>query len=80
MVEGVRGAPERTLPHELEDGGPVLPEPIYLPMALSVGAGFKFGCGFMLALAKAALALFLVSSVIFFVASLLGLPLPLGPT
>ena len=24
-------------------------EPMYLPLALSVGAGFKFGCGFMLA-------------------------------
>ncbi len=51
-------------------------EPLYLPMTLSVGAGFKFGCGFMLAAGIATLLLFLVSSVIFFVASLMGLPLP----
>ena len=28
-------------------------EPMYLPLALSVGAGFKFGCGFMLAVGVA---------------------------
>ena len=55
------------------------PEPMYLPLALSVGAGFKFGCGFMLALGVTVFALFLVLSVLFFVAALVGLPLPGGP-
>ena len=54
-------------------------EPTYLPLALSVGAGFKFGCGFMLAVAMTALVLFLVSSIAFFVATLVGVPLPIVP-
>ena len=53
---------------------------MYLPLALSVGAGFKFGCGFMLAAAISTLVLFLVVSVLFFVTSLVGVPLPFGPT
>ena len=51
-------------------------EPIYLPLALSVGAGFKFGCGFMLAVGISLFGLFLAASVIFFVAALAGVPLP----
>ena len=51
---------------------------MYLPLALSVGAGFKFGCGFMLAMGMAAFALFLAFSVVFFIASLMGIPLPIG--
>jgi hypothetical protein len=49
---------------------------MYLPLALSVGAGFKFGCGLMLAFAVSAFGLFLAASVIFFVAALAGLPVP----
>jgi len=54
-------------------------EPMYLPLALSVGAGFKFGCGFMLAVGVTLFGLFLVLSVLFFVAALAGLPLPGTP-
>jgi len=54
-------------------------EPMYLPLALSVGAGFKFGCGFMLAVGVTLFGLFLVLSVLFFVAALAGLPLPGAP-
>jgi len=54
-------------------------EPMYLPLALSVGAGFKFGCGFMLAIGVAAFALFLLLSVLFFVAALAGIPMPGAP-
>ena len=57
---------------------PATGEPLYLPLALSVGAGFKFGCGFMLAVGLMGLALFLVFSVVFFVASLMGIPFPIG--
>ena len=49
-------------------------EPMYLPLALSVGAGFKFGCGFMLAVGVSLFGLFLAASVIFFVAALAGVP------
>ena len=51
-------------------------EPMYLPLALSVGAGFKVGCGFMLAVGISLFGLFLAASVIFFVAALAGVPLP----
>jgi hypothetical protein len=51
-------------------------EPMYLPLALSVGAGFKFGCGFMLAVGISLFGLFLAASVIFFVAALAGVPVP----
>lgn len=51
-------------------------EPMYLPLALSVGAGFKFGCGFMLAVGVSLFGLFLAASVIFFVAALAGVPIP----
>jgi hypothetical protein len=51
-------------------------EPMYLPLALSVGAGFKFGCGFMLAVGVSLFGLFLAASVIFFVAALAGVPVP----
>ena len=52
---------------------------MYLPLALSVGAGFKFGCGFMLAFGVALFGLFLLLSVLFFVAALVGLPMPGAP-
>lgn len=51
-------------------------EPMYLPLALSVGAGFKFGCGFMLAVGISVFGLFLAASVVFFVAALAGVPMP----
>jgi hypothetical protein len=53
-------------------------ETAFVPLTLTVGSGFKFGCGFLLAMAFASLVLFLVLSVAFFVASLMGLPLPIG--
>jgi hypothetical protein len=54
-------------------------EPMYLPLALSVGAGFKFGCGFILAVGVAVFAMFLLLSVLFFVAALAGVTLPGAP-
>jgi hypothetical protein len=62
---------ETSLPYSYEQQ-----EPMYLPLALSVGAGFKFGCGFMLAVGVSLFGLFLVASVIFFVAALAGVPVP----
>jgi hypothetical protein len=68
------GALDTSLPYDYDHH-----EPMYLPLALSVGAGFKFGCGFMLALGVALFGLFLVLSVLFFVAALIGLPMPGAP-
>ena len=71
-------APDAHLVHAAESTAyvPEYQEPMYLPLALSVGAGFKFGCGFMLALGVSLLGLFLVFSVLFFIASLAQIPLP----
>ena len=63
--------PDTSLPYGYEQQ-----EPMYLPLALSVGAGFKFGCGFMLAVGISLFGLFLAASVIFFVAALAGVPVP----
>jgi hypothetical protein len=45
---------------------------------ISVGDGFKFGCGFLLAVAIALLVGVLALSLGFLLASLLGIPLPVG--
>jgi hypothetical protein len=47
---------------------------------ISVGDGFKFGCGFLLAVAIALLVGILALSVGFLLASLLGIPLPVAGT
>ena len=53
-----------------------LPEPVFTPFSLTVGDGFKFGCGFTMALAIAALILLLILSLFFLAASLVGVRLP----
>lgn len=45
-------------------------------MNLTVGDGFKFGCGLVLATAFAAVLLLLVVSLAIFISSLMGRPLP----
>ncbi len=45
-------------------------------MNLTVGDGFKFGCGIVLATAFAAVLVLLVVALAIFVSSLLGRPLP----
>jgi hypothetical protein len=45
-------------------------------MNLTVGDGFKFGCGLVLAAAFAAVLLLLVVSLAIFISSLLGRPRP----
>ena len=46
-------------------------------MNLTVGDGFKFGCGLVLAAAFAAGVLLLLVSLAIFISSLLGRPLPI---
>ena len=50
----------------------------YVSLGLTVGDGFKFGCGFTLALAIATLLLVVIASLVFLAASILGLPIPSG--
>jgi len=62
-------------PRTIEDAA-ALPEPVFTPFSLTVGDGFKFGCGFMMALSIALLILLLIISLFFLAASLVGVPLP----
>lgn len=60
--------------------GTVSPDDIvYTPYALSVGDGFKFGCGVVLAIGVALMIGALIAAVLVLLASLAGISLPLGP-
>jgi len=52
-------------------------EVMFVPLAVSIGDGFKFGCGFFMAMVLAALVGFVVLALLFVVTSLLGLNLPI---
>ncbi len=56
----------------------VQPEVTFVPMAVTIGDGFKFGCGFFLALVVAALVGFVLLAALFVLTGLFGLNLPLG--
>jgi hypothetical protein len=51
---------------------------VYVPLAVSIGDGFKFGCGFFLASVLAALVGFVLLAALFLLMGVLGLNLPLG--
>lgn len=50
----------------------------YVSLGLTVGDGFKFGCGLALALTLAGLCVFVLLSALFLAASVVGVPVPLG--
>ena len=52
------------------------PEVTFVPMAVSVGDGFKFGCGFFMAFVLAMLVGFVLLAALFALNSLIGLNLP----
>lgn len=54
------------------------PDVTYVPLAVSIGDGFKFGCGFFLAAVVALLVGFVVFAALFALTSLSGVNLPLG--
>jgi hypothetical protein len=56
----------------------VIPEPVFTPFSLTVGDGFKFGCGLMMAVAIAALIAILAFSIFWLAASIVGVAPPLG--
>jgi len=53
------------------------PQTTYVPLAVTIGDGFKFGCGFFLALVLAMLVGFVLLAALFVLTSLFGLNLPL---
>jgi hypothetical protein len=52
-------------------------ELVYVPLAVNIGDGFKFGCGFFLAMVLAVLVGFVVLAALFVLTTLAGLNLPL---
>ena len=52
------------------------PEVTYVPMAVTVGDGFKFGCGFFMAFVLAMLVGFVLLAALFALNSAIGLNLP----
>jgi hypothetical protein len=51
---------------------------MYVPLAVTVGDGFKFGCGFFLASILTMLVGFVLLAALFVLTSLLGVSLPIG--
>jgi hypothetical protein len=49
----------------------------YVPLAITIGDGFKFGCGFFLALVLVMLVGFVLLAALFLLTSLFGLNLPI---
>jgi hypothetical protein len=52
-------------------------EVTYVPLAVTIGDGFKFGCGFFLATVLALLVGFVLLAALFVLTGLFGLNLPL---
>jgi len=67
------------------DGGSMVARPIaaaerevtYVPLAVTIGDGFKFGCGFFLALVLAMLVGFVLVAALFALMTVFGLNLPI---
>jgi hypothetical protein len=57
---------------------PAQQEVMFLPLAVSMGDGFKFGCGFFLALVLAMLVGFVLLTALFVLTGIFGLNLPLS--
>ena len=53
-------------------------EVMFVPLAVSIGDGFKFGCGFFLAMVLALLVGFVLLAALFVLTGLFGLNLPLS--
>jgi len=51
---------------------------VYIPLAVNIGDGFKFGCGFFLAMVLALLVGFVLLAALFVLTGLFGLNLPLA--
>jgi hypothetical protein len=58
--------------------GPGQREVMFVPLAVSIGDGFKFGCGFFMAMVLAMLVGFVLLALLFVLTSLFGLNLPIA--
>jgi hypothetical protein len=56
---------------------PAQQDVMFVPLAVSIGDGFKFGCGFFLALVVAMLIGFVLIAALFVLTNLFGLNLPI---
>ena len=56
----------------------MIPEPVFTPFSLTVGDGFKFGCGFTMAVAIAVMIVLLALSIIWLAATVVGVTPPFG--
>jgi hypothetical protein len=57
---------------------PAQQDVMFVPLAVSIGDGFKFGCGFFLAMVLAMLVGFVLLALLFVLTSLFGLNLPIS--
>jgi hypothetical protein len=53
-------------------------EVLYVPLAVNIGDGIKFGCGFFIAMLLAMLVGFVLLMLVIVLARLIGLNLPVG--
>ena len=74
-VDSVSAEPAVAAPGPI---GKIGTDVLYVPMAVSIGDGFKFGCGFFLALVLAMLVGFVLLAALFVLTSLFGLNLPIS--
>ncbi len=70
-------APSVALPVVAQPVAADQPHVTYVPLAVTIGDGFKFGCGFFLALVLAGLVGFVLLAALFVLTGLFGLNLPL---
>ncbi len=64
-------------PFVVREAPPAERELVYIPLAVNIGDGFKFGCGFFLAMVLALLVGFVLLAALFVLTGLFGLNLPL---
>jgi hypothetical protein len=71
-------APPPAAAYQPEPAPPTQESVLYVPLAVTVGDGFKFGCGFFLASVMAMLVGFVLIAALFALSSFMGINLPVG--
>ncbi len=61
-----------------QPAGPQERETVFVPMSVTIGDGFKFGCGFFLAFVLVMLIGFVLFAALFVLTNLFGLNLPIS--
>ena len=76
-MEAPVASPPPSSPIVVREATPAEREMVYIPLAVNIGDGFKFGCGFFLAMVLALLVGFVLLAGLFVITGLFGLNLPL---